>query len=382
MITFKKLLLLFSTCLLLNACAGFFDKDNTPKPSPLVNLKSEIAIHPIWKVHTNAGAGNKHIKLLPALSSKAVFTADKKGTVSASDKLTGKMLWKINVGDPIIAGPALSENAIFITTKNGFLYTLDQASGNLLWKIKTASEVLASPVASSNKVLVKTIDGRVSAHAIVDGKELWHYQQTEPSLILRGSSAPAIMGNEAIVGFANGNIVKLSLEDGSLKWQTAIAVPQGSFAVQRMIDIDANIWISRGIIYAVTYQGQLVALDLETGHEYWSRKLSSYTGMIGDESHLYVTDADSLFFAFDKNSGKIYWQQKELKYRNITAPVLMGPYLVVGDDEGYLHWVSKVDGHLVARVKVNREGFIAPPTIDNSQLYVVTRNGYLATYSY
>lgn len=377
----KNSLLLIFLSSLLCACAGFFDKDNTPKPSPLVNFQPEAKVQTLWNVRPTVGAGNHYVKLLPALSDNAIYTADKRGTIAATDKNTGKSLWQISARSPITAGPGLSDQFVFVGSKEGELFALTQAKGELVWKIKTASELFATPVARSNIVLIKTIDGKLTAVSAQDGHELWHYQQNEPALILRGGSAPQMINDSVIVGFANGNLAKLTLNEGNLLWQAAIAAPTGSFAVQRMIDIDANPWVSDNRIYAATYQGRIVALDLSTGHELWSHPLSSYTGMVVDETKLYVTDANSMLFAFDKNNGKMDWQQTQLVARNTTAPVIMGPYLVVADGEGYLHWLSKADGHLVARIKVHKSGIIAAPRVDHNRLYVVTRDGHLAAYT-
>ena len=48
------------------------------------------------------------------------------------------------------------------------------------------------------------------------------------------------------------------------------------------------------------------------------------------------------------------WKQTALHQRALTAPVQQGNYLIVGDYEGYLHWLSKEDGHIVARARIQQ----------------------------
>jgi outer membrane protein assembly factor BamB len=85
-----------------------------------------------------------------------------------------------------------------------------------------------------------------------------------------------------VVGFANGNLAKLTLQDGSMLWQQIITIPEGSFAIQRMVDIDADPVVFNNRVYVATYQGKIAALDLTTGKIYWTHDISSFTGLTVD----------------------------------------------------------------------------------------------------
>lgn len=366
---------------LLSGCSGFFDKDNTPPPSPLLNFKSEMNVHSQYKVKTGSGVGNDYLKLVPAVTDQQVFTADKKGLVTATNRLTGKKQWTIATGALNSAGPTAADHLVLVAARSGEVFGLSQENGNLLWKAQAGSEVLAKPAANNGVVVVKSIDGKLSAFSESDGHVLWHYHQTEPSLILRGASAPQIRGDTLVAGFANGNLAKFTLNTGSLQWQTPLAVPEGSFAIQRMIDVDADPIIMGNYVYAATYQGHIADVDLNTGKEIWFHEISSYTGMVVDHDAIFISDAKSHLWAFDAQSGKVLWRQNELEARNITGPAMMGNYIVVGDSEGYLHWLSKEDGHISGRTRVNSSAIIAPPVVFDNTVYVVTTNGNLAAYT-
>ena len=376
-----KILLLSSTCVLLNACNALLDKDNTPKPSPLVNFKQEINIRQAWNTHTNWGTDSDYLKLVPAITDSYIFTASSNGNVTATNKSNGSTVWNVNTGSDISAGPAASENLVFIGHRNGDVSALDQTNGNQVWRVTVSSEILATPVASRGILLVKAIDGRIHALSVRDGHTLWNYQQAEPTLILRKSSTPLIDGNIVVAGFANGNLSKLTLDEGSLLWQQTVAAPQGVFAIQRMVDIDSDPIVYNHKIYAATFQGRIASLDFTTGNTTWTHDISSYTGIAADSEKVYVSDAKSHLWAFNAANGSVIWRQTELEARNISGPVIMGNYLVVGDGEGYLHWLSRQDGHFVARTQVQSSSILAAPVIDHNTLYVVTREGYLASYT-
>lgn len=381
MIKMKKLLFASLLSSLLAGCSNFFDKDNMPTPAPLVNFTPEVRVYSPWSVRTGSGVGKDYLKLVPAVTGEFVFTADKNGTVTATNKSNGRKIWSVNSGILVSAGPTAGHDTVLVGSREGDLEALSQTTGNLLWKARASSEILAKPAAHNGIVVIKAIDGKLSAFDENTGNVLWHYQQTEPALILRGASAPQIQRNTIVAGFANGNLAKLTLDGGNLQWQSTIAIPEGSFAIQRMIDIDADPIIFNDHVYVATYQGRIAAIDLISGREKWYRELSSYTGMTVNDEKVYVSDAKSFIWAFDANTGKVAWQQQQLEARNVTAPVIMGNYLVVGDAQGYLHWLSLSDGHLAARTRVNKSPILAAPVVDHDVLYVVTTDGYLATYT-
>lgn len=379
--TFMKIFTVATITASLCACSGFFDKDNTPTPTPLTHFNAEAKPQMMWYTSVTPGVGNDYLKYLPVVTNEAVITVGRKGMVTASDKANGKTLWSTSINKPLTAGPAVSDGLVFIGTRDGKIIALNLKTGGLLWESPVASEVLAPPAAANGIVIVKTIDGQISALSTKDGHALWHFQQTEPALILRSGSTPQIYGNSTVIGFANGSLAKLTLHEGSLLWQQTIAAPQGSFAIQRMVDIDADPLIYKNQIYVATYQGRISVLDLSSGKELWTHDISSFTGLTADPGKVFVTDANSNLWAFEDGTGTVDWRQTQLTARNITAPAIMGNYVIVGDGEGYLHWVSKQDGHFVARTRVNHSGILAAPVVNNNVAYILTKDGHLAAYT-
>ncbi len=362
------------------ACS-FFDKDNTPAPAPLVAFKPEARVYSLWYAMPNAGVENTNIKLVPAVTPQRIFTADKNGSVTASSRSQGKTLWRNNTKLPISAGASANEGLVVVGTHAGEVIALRQVDGGFLWRNRVASEILACPAIGNGVVLVKSIDGQLTALSVRDGHTLWHYQQTEPTLILRGASTPRIHNETAIVGFASGNLGKFTLREGSLLWLQTIATPEGMFAIQRMVDIDADPIIFNNRIYVATYQGKVAALDLRTGREIWTHDISSYIGIAVDNQRVYVSDAKGHIWAFNAHTGNVDWRQPQLTARNITGPATIQNYIVVGDGEGYLHWLNKTDGRFIARTKVDRSGMVAAPVVDNNVTYVVTKEGRLVAYT-
>ncbi|OGT39498.1 MAG: outer membrane protein assembly factor BamB [Gammaproteobacteria bacterium RIFCSPHIGHO2_12_FULL_38_14] len=370
---------LFSLAFLLTAC-GFFDKDNTPQPSPLPQYKPVTTEKRLWSsTEIGFGSGPDHLRIGPAIDADTIYVASNKGLVTAIHLTNGAKKWQIQTGTMLSTTPGTNGQTLVIGNQQGEVIAVNQQNGKIRWKSNVDGEVLAAPTVLDDKVLIKTINGEVKALSLADGHEIWSYQEAEPTLILRGASAPLVLDHSAIVGFASGNLVKLNLQNGRAVWTQAIAVPDGAFAITRMIDIDADPILYQHQLYAATYQGKIASLDLGTGAINWSRSISSYTGMVADNDTVYISDANSDLFAFNAATGETKWHQTKLRYRLITAPALMDGYLVVGDQEGYLHWINKHTGEFAANTRVGPMN--TAPIVQNHVLYALTTEGYLAAYT-
>ncbi|HSW71250.1 MAG TPA: outer membrane protein assembly factor BamB, partial [Gammaproteobacteria bacterium] len=327
----KSLFFSIFICLLLSSCSTFWEKDNSPPPSPLVQFEPKVKPRKLWDTRINFGMNHEDLKFNPLLIHDELIILSQAGTITSLNKNTGKIQWTMEVKAKVSSGLAMNDQLLVVGTKNGEVLAFSTHDRKPLWTAHTESEILATPVLSQQLVIVKSIDGKISAFSIAEGRLIWRHQAIEPNFILRGASTPQLTSTAVVVGYANGKVEKLALKDGHALWTEALARADGAFAIQRMIDIDANPLISNNKIFAASYQGKLAALHLSKGSILWDQDLSSYVDLAADENLIYVSDADSHIQAFDQQTGRLIWKQTQLEARHITGPVLVGPYLVVGD---------------------------------------------------
>lgn len=381
MLKITKLIFLIASTTFLTACSGFFDKDNTPTPKPLVAFKPEIRPHRLWSTKAGSGVNDEYLKMGPTVAYNAIYTSSLKGTITSINKQTGRINWQADTRLPVTTSPGVGDGLVVVGTRKGEVAALQESDGRLLWQTTIKGEILARPAVADGYIVIKAVDGYTRGLSTRDGRELWAFQQVEPSLILRGSSAPLLSGHAVFVGYANGNLAKLNLHNGQLEWMQTVAIPEGIFAIQRMIDIDADPILYDHRVYAATYQGKIASLGWDSGRILWSHDLSSYTGMIADPDAIYVSDARSHVWSFNADSGMVNWRQPELESRVVSGPASMGRYVVVGDAQGYLHWLSKQDGHFAGRESVGA-AIYAAPVVSNNVLYAITSKGYVVAYSF
>ena len=385
MIRFK----LFISIILVSILSACGDEDNSEPPAELISFEASARMDLIWSSHSDGGVGEQYLSIENLLLDDKIVTAGRDGDVSVINKADGEIIDEIDLDTILSAGVGGNKNVWLFATRDGEVVAVDAVTGNVSWKVNVPSEVLSTPVIYKNTVLVRTVDGQIVSLDIGSGKIRWSYRQTKPPLTLRGSSSPVLARDRIYVGMANGRLVSLSPDSGEVIWDVAQTVPQGHSEIQRLVDIDGRAELYGHVLYAASYQGRVTAIDVLRGQFLWARPFSSYTGVTIDENNLYSSDDRSHVWAIDRLNGATLWKQEKLQARNVTRPVLVGDYVVVGDYDGYLHVMSRFDGRFVARVSVgddidgdtDEHGIIVPPQVDGDNIYVKTRSGMLYAYS-
>lgn len=363
---------------LVSGCATIEHRSEDLQRQPLPVLSSP-AFEPSvrWSSKESAGLGNFDAKLKVALTPNMIILADYTGRLFAYDKATGAQRWQVKTDMPISAGPTVSHATVYLGTREGDILAYDVNNGACLWKSSVRGEVLAAPTAGKNALFVHALDGAITALHLQDGHPMWRYGLNTPSIVLRQSSSPAVADHNIIVGFSNGKLLSFHPIDGSVNWERQLGEPQGRSDVSRMADISADPVISQGVVYAVSYHGRLAALSLETGSPIWQRTISSYAGLSLSSKMLYVSESDGAVRAMSRGTGDTFWKQTGLGGRRLTKPILWNDVLVVGDDEGYCHFISQQEGTFIGRIRVDSQGIDAAPIVSGDTLVVLGRSGKL-----
>ncbi len=382
----NKILLTSTTILamgLLAACGAVTDwftkKSDELTFEPLAEFLPEFEPQIVWSVDTGAGTGDSNYSDLAAwIQGDMIVAVDHEGKVNSYDIQTGRQLWQTDLDEPLITGAGGGDSLILAGTGEGDLFALDEKSGTVLWQKKQTSEILAPAKASQGVVIVSTADGRISGLSVENGAHIWVYQRDVPLLSLRGDSEPVVAGDMVLAGCAGGKLVALSIVDGKLMWQTSIAVARGRTELDRLVDIDSSPVVVNDKAYVVAYHGKVAALELMSGQKVWSRDMSSRSGLdvaIGDA--VYVGDDSDQIWALQDETGDALWRQTGLLKRKLSAPIVAGNYVIVGDIEGYTHWISRQDGRFIARKKVADAAINSKPIIKNGLVFITATDGTL-----
>jgi outer membrane protein assembly factor BamB len=288
----------------------------------------------------------------------------------AADLDSGRVLWEQETKLPFSGGPDLAGDRLFLGTSGGQVLALSAADGREIWRAQLDSEILSVPRTSGQgTVIVHTLNDTLYGLNSASGAEQWRVAYPAPVLTLRGSSTPTITPTGVVVGLSGGKLVKLDTGNGTPLWEVTVTPPRGRSELARISDIDADPVVVGTLIFVGTYNGDLAAVDLESGTILWRRQLSSYAGLAATETDLFVTDSEDQIWASDPVSGAGRWKQERLRYRQLTAPALISNLIAVGDLGGYVHLIAQKDGRLVGRTRISRKGAInTRPVVDGNRL--------------
>ena len=381
MMNVPKSLAILGLSLILTACSGkipdwMTSDDLILPPAELVDFEDEFEPEVVWSEDVGAGAKSEYSDLSLWLHDDNVVAVDHNGEVNSYDALTGELNWQIELDVPVVAGVGGGEGLILIGTQEGEVIALDENNGAFIWRIRLTSEVLTPPKAGLGVVIARTADGRMSGLSTDDGVVLWNYQRSVPLLSLRGASPLTMVDDKVIAGYENGKVVALSVADGKVVWEKSVAVSRGRTEIDRLVDIDSEMVIKYSRLYVVAYHGNLAALDIKTGRVLWTREMSSRAGLdVDPDIAIYVSDESSHVWAVQDGSGNGLWRQTKLLRRNITAPAIVGDYVIVGDLDGYVHWLSREDGRFVARMRISRDAIRSKPIVGNGLVYISAIDG-------
>lgn len=351
-----------------------FGREELNPPAPLVEFQPTANPKLLWS--SKAGSAENY-DFTPAVGSNAVYAASAQGELLRLDADSGKEVWRVRADEKFSAGVGLGANLVLVGTPTGYVMAYDQ-QGKLLWKSKVSSEVLSAPRVYLDIVVVRAGDGRIFGLNAVDGSRKWVFQRSTPALTLRSSAGIVVADGVVYAGYAGGKLVAIKADDGNNLWEASVAQPKGTTEIERIADITSLPVVEGSAVFAVAYQGKVAAIDRATGRIGWSRDISSYTGINAESGRLYLSHAQGAIYSMEFASGKTFWRQGDLRYRQITAPLPMGDLIAIGDLQGYVHFLQREDGAFAARVKTDDSAIMPQMTeLNAGVLLAQTRNGGL-----
>jgi outer membrane protein assembly factor BamB len=372
-------LLLLGSCSVFDPVLGIFsDDDDVEQPAELVDVDNTVQLRRVWSTSIGSGQGDKFNRLKPAMANGRIFAASNNGRVEALSVENGNRLWRARLDYTITGGVTAANGMVLMGTENSQVIALSAEDGSILWVSEVTSEVLSAPVTNGRVVVALSVDGNLSGLDATTGAPLWLYENNVPDLSLRGDSSPLIQGNFVIAALANGSVISVALDNGTLRWEERVAIPTGRSEIDRMVDIDGDLVVNEaGLLLVPTYQGYLAAIDPTTGQTRWRVEESSPVSASFGFGNVYVVGNRDTVKAYRVNQQNTVWTNDQLSLRRLSSPLGFNNYVAVGDFEGYVHLLAQSDGRYVTRAKVDGDGINARMLSQGNMLFVYGNSGNL-----
>ena len=358
---------------------GGDDEDESLLPAELIEFTETVDVDQQWKASVGKGHEGLGIALNPTTDGETVYAASFNGNVIAINANNGRKIWKQSFDFSFTAGPTYKDGILVLGTNNGELINIDSMTGEILWTTTVSSEILAPVAIKDDQIFVRSVDGNLTAFLSDNGSLMWTANHRVPRLSLRGTTSPEVFANAVLSGFDDGKVSAYDLVDGSLLWETMLTPPGGRTEIEKINDIDAPMTIVGNELYVGSYQGALAALALESGDIIWLTEASIYAGMAVDEEAVFVSESDGSVMALSRFTGREIWKKDNLLNRYPSAPVIIGDSIIVGDLEGYLHWLDKESGETQQRISIGKDKISSVPLVMEDTVIVQTDGGNLVS---
>lgn len=350
------------------------------EPMPLRDFTPTATANRIW--HASVGKGERRIgaRQGPVVYSGRVYAAGLTHGVRALDLQSGSVAWHHDTDMRLAGTPGAGDGLVVVGGLDGDVLALDANTGAERWTATLGNEVIAAPAIGQGVVVVRSNDGRVTAFEAASGEERWFWGREMPLLTVRGADAPVMGPGVVFVGNDDGTVIALSLADGQPMWEQRVGLPDGRSELERMADIDGSPVLDNVTLFASSYRGQTMAIEAPTGRPLWGSERGGPGRLGAGFDRLVVADRDGTVWALDKASGTALWQQGALARRNPGSAAIHDNHAVVGDFEGYLHWLRLDNGELAARTRAGRDPIKGAPVVSDGVLVVQTVGGDLSAY--
>lgn len=275
-------------------------------------------------------SGNLPIGLgAPRIFRDIVYMGSLSGEMSAYDIESGRVLWTKSDKTPLGGPVEMFNDYVAYGGLNGRLFVRHYLTGELKYAIDLGAPIESAPHYFKDRMVIY-LRGHQIVHLDAEtGKILWVYKRAVPiTTTLQRTTKPLVLGNKIIVGFADGFIGALSVDEGLLLWETKI-VEQSKF-----IDVDLNPIMAGGLVISGSPAGDLKAINPDNG-------------------------------ALSRSFG----------ISVMAHPVLKGEQIILGTNDGEIILMG-LGGDILKRVKISTQPISAVGWWKNS-LVAASFDGYL-----
>lgn len=354
----------------LSGCSvmSYFTSPNKPQPAALKPVSGAVSAKQVWSNRIGA----IDFPLDVHVAGTTVFVSGGDGSVAAIDGRTGADLWRASAGAPVATGVGSDgKTAAVVTRANDVVAFVD---GREVWRQKLGAQAYTAPLVAGGRVFVLSADRSVNAFDGPTGRKLWSQQRPNEPLVLKQSGVILAVGDTLVVGFS-GRLAGLNPSSGVIRWEAPIASPRGVNDIERLVDLVGRVSRDGDVVCARAFQASVGCVNAARGSLVWTKPANGAQGVHGDDQRVFGTESDGVVQAWRRTDGEREWTSDALRYRSLTAPLVVGRSVAIGDFAGIVHLLSREDGSLLNRLTTDGSPIAAAPVLSGNTLVAVTRNG-------
>ncbi|MEC8164562.1 MAG: PQQ-binding-like beta-propeller repeat protein, partial [Pseudomonadota bacterium] len=321
----------------------------------------------------------------PVVADGYVFTMDAEFEVNAFEISTGKQVWNYDPNVPeedeetFGGGLAYDGGRVFMSTGFGKIIALRADNGAELWRGNLPGPSRSSPTVGGGRVFAVTIDNQTVAFDEESGKKLWTHSGISESAGLLGGGSPALVGNTVISPYSSGELAALRVTNGRVVWSDSLVAVRRTDTLSTVAHIRGHPVVDRGVVYAISHSGRLVAIDLRTGARVWDRSIGGSETPWVAGNFIYVLSNQDDLYCLTRLGGRVRWVQSLPKYEDPEdkdgpikwfGPVLASDRLMVVGNHGEVLSVSPYTGAFLSKLELTDKLSVAPVVASGSVFFL------------
>jgi outer membrane protein assembly factor BamB len=336
-----------------------------------------------WSADAGTGSSSSgRLSAVPLVADGKVFTLDAAGTVSAFSSANGGRLWSASVTpgnekskEGFGGGLALDGGHLYAATGYGTVVSIDAGNGAILWTKRIGEPIRSAPTAANGKIYFVSADNMLYALNDADGEQLWTSRGLPQAATLLSNVSPAVSGSTIVAPFPAGDIVAFEVNSGKASWRDSL-VRSSETSASAILGDPARPVIDRGVVYAISHGGKMIAISEASGERLWTRNLAStqMPWIAGDT--VYVVDLGGKLIALDRADGNVRWITDLPTSTRWSGPVLAGGKLWLVSGDGLLVGANARSGQVTSQLNLDTPVFVTP-VVAGGRMYILADNASL-----
>jgi outer membrane protein assembly factor BamB len=339
-------------------------------------------VRKVWSADAGTGSSSKgRLSAVPLVADGKVFTLDAAGRVSAFSASGGGKVWSTDLtpenekrAEGYGGGLALDAGRLYAVTGFGKVVGINPGTGAILWTHEVGEPIRSSPAAGGGKVYFVSTDSVLHALEGSEGQEIWTARGLPVPATLLSNVSPAI-GRRIVTAFPAGELTASDPSSGQPAWKESLARATGTTAAGILAD-PARPVIDRGVVFAVSHGGKMIAASEATGERLWTHNVVSTQMPWPAGDAVFVVDISGKVMALSRTDGKVRWVTSLPGEARWSGPVLAGGKLWLASGEGQLVSVDAKTGQQLGTVDLGEDVFVAP-VVAGGRMYILSDDATL-----
>ncbi|MBF0248323.1 MAG: PQQ-binding-like beta-propeller repeat protein [Alphaproteobacteria bacterium] len=348
-----------------------------------------------WTTDIGSGSSDEErLTATPIIAEGRVYVIDTDSDVRAFDAETGRELWSTELTPDdeddghISGGLAYDDGRVFAGGGFGQVIALDAKTGAEQWRKQLSAPIRSAPTARGGRVFAVTLDNKLHALASHDGSLLWSHAGSSEMAMLLGSASPAEDEGVVVVPYSSGELAALKVSNGRQLWMDSLKTRRITESTAALAHIRANPVIDRGRVFAVSFSGLMVAIDLRSGRRLWEKNIGGYQSFWVAGDYLFTLTGNEELTALERDTGRVLWVRALPRWEDPedrtepivwTGPLLVSDRLIVASSAGKALAVSPYSGDILGTEEMP-DGVSVPPVIAGQTVYFLADDATLAAY--